>query len=244
MIIKIYLSSCVLHESALWPAALWWRASGQGLAIKIPAGFCGPGEVWHLGGLFSPFCANRFCCRHSLQTHLLEEHHSLYARLALNTENSPLVDAGDQDFFTSWWIRLFCLLSFFARHWNSGLFIRQAIPWLVHESILARLFIYWRVKIKQSSWCMLFISCICSWCLSVFHVSVTQELCSSWARNPLTDFRLYLSPRHTYLGPLWPFRKWAKLATSQISSLLTVFAQCLFESPGFHNEKFGIGQII
>lgn len=52
MTIKIDLSSCVRHESALRPAALWWWASGQGLAIKSPAGFCGPGEVWHLGGFF------------------------------------------------------------------------------------------------------------------------------------------------------------------------------------------------
>lgn len=55
MTIKRDSSSRVVHESALWPAALWWWASGQELAIKSPAGFCGPGEVWHLGGFFSVF---------------------------------------------------------------------------------------------------------------------------------------------------------------------------------------------
>lgn len=62
-------------------------------------------------------------------------------RLALNTENSPLIDAGEQAFFTSLWIRLFCRLSFFARNVNSGLFIRRTVCRSVHLCV----FCLWRV---------------------------------------------------------------------------------------------------
>lgn len=76
------------------------------------------------GGLIFTLLRQSLLLPSFVSDQLVKEHHSLYARLALNTEKSPLVDAGEPDFFTGWWIGLFCLLYFFARNLNRGRFIR------------------------------------------------------------------------------------------------------------------------
>lgn len=157
-------------------------------------------------------------------------------RLALNTENSPLVDAGEQDFFTSLWLRLFCRLSFFARNLNSGLFIRRTVCRSVHLCV----FCLWRVCSYISKQKLTRLrGAQCSLAASVpdlYLFQWPQNFCSSLEANPLPDLHLYLSPHHTYMSPLWPFRKWAELATGHILSRLQCWSSAYSALPDWKSR--------